>query len=291
MSTTIVCHYISQFLLRNFRDEKGKLYAFDKSTRKTTTHLSSKYILQRNRLYPQHIEDELQKIESQFSWHLKSLIEKIRKEKTFHLNEQQKKLLIKFILVQHARHPDRIEEILNKFDRRYIEESIIKIERNTRLSLSPEIKGVLLDSKSREPIVLANTFLYLIQDTLDQGPKNMLNPLADILDLGNFGVLTPGKMKKSFVIGDKGITIWPDKNYPLDHPSVRLIFPVSCDVTIVWGLQSVENNTVYLLPNEEVRKFNEFTLKQSDMIVGRSETLLNSLSHMYKRKDILMSDS
>ena len=291
MSDTKTCHYISKFLLRNFKDEKGKLYSFDKSTRKTATHLSPKYILQRNRLYPQHIEDELKKIESQFSWHLKSLIEKIRKEKTFQLNEQQKKLLVKFILVQHARHPDRIEEILNKFDRRYIEESIVKIERNSGLSLSPEIKSFLLDSKIREPIVLANTFLYLIQDTLDQGPKNMLNPLAKTLDLGNFGVLTPGKMKKSFVIGDKGITIWPDKNYPLHHPSVRLIFPVSFDVTIVWGLQSVENNTVYLLPNEEVRKFNEFTLKQSDMIVGRSETLLNSLSLIYKQKDIIMSDS
>ena len=290
MSNTKKCHYISQFLLRNFKDEKGKLYAFEKSTRNITTHLSPKYILQMNSLYPQHIEDELQKIESQFSWHLKSLIEKNRNEKTFQLSEQQKKLLIKFILVQHARHPDRIEEIINKFDRRYFEESMLTIERNTGLSFPPEIKSLFLDSEARKPIVLENTFSHLIQDTLDQGPKNMLDPLADTLNSGNFGILTPEKMRNSFVIGDKGITIWPDRNYPLHHPSVRLIFPVSYDTTIVWGLQSVENHTVYSLPCEEVRKFNRFILKQSDMIVGRSARLLNSLARIYKWKEIKLSD-
>lgn len=87
------------------------------------------------------------------------------------------------------------------------------------------------------------------------------------------------KKSKSFVIGDIPVIRYPSSETSLDSPEARLIYPVSWDVLIVWGLHDRDKELLFLSDDSYVRSLNETSLKQSNIIAGRSETLIRSLAH------------
>ena len=85
--------------------------------------------------------------------------------------------------------------------------------------------------------------------------------------------------KKSFIIGDTPYARFAPGS--LYERNTELWMPISTDVAVT-PFGPAENEELHLLTDSDVRLINEMIFRASDVVAGRSERLVRSLSECHK---------
>ena len=274
-------HFIPQSILRHFLpDDENTFYCFNK--RKGKTHRSTpKDIFFEDELYTKtswlggnskSMEFELGRLESEIAECVRNFVERAQ-ENTFSLSMEEKELWMKFLFVQVSRHPDQRENV--KRDPGWYEDTMPRVKPDGTI-IHPYARQYIQNPEIQKDIE-NEVRLRLI---FDSGVYDRLKPIFDSKEVFAITINIP---RKSFVIGDKGITRWPSGGSDLRDSDTRLLFPVRPDVIIAWGNTSATRK-VETTNREEIRKLNQLTASQSEVIVGRNKALIDSLARQEKRR-------
>ncbi len=271
-------HFIPQFILRNFTDKEGKLHCFDKERGGFFSTSPANVFLGKN-LYTKdedgkkltHVENGLSQIEGAFSEKIKQIIEAARSERYLELKPADEDLLRRFIDIQLGRHPYN-QEILKR-GLRDPERLEPHIERALGRPLSEEEQKILYNAQENDS---AQTIFLDQVNVSDDDPSSWMPALRE----RRIGICKVAQNAGEFVIGDKQIVIIPsktgDKN--LRNPDVRLLYPISYDVGILWGLMDWERKLMIFDDPRWAEDINKETFRSTDRIVaGRSEHQIQSL--------------
>lgn len=265
-------HFIPQFILRNFADQEGKLYCYDKE-RGRFFSTSPANVFSRKHLYTKdedgkkltHVENDLSQIEGKFSEKISQIIEAARSERYLELKPADEDLLRRFIDIQLGRHPYN-QEILEKGlrDPKRLEPHI---ERQLNRSLSEEERKILYNAQEND---FAQTIFLDQVNVSDDDPSSRMLVLRE----RRIGICKVAQNAGEFVIGDKQVVIIPsktgDKNFR--NPDVRILYPISYDVGIVWGLMDWNPKFCTCDDPQWIKDRNKETVRSTDRIVaGRSE--------------------
>lgn len=277
-------HYIPQFILRNFTDHNGKLYCFDKRLSKTFTSVPTNVFVKNNlntHKYEDgttstHLESSLSKeIESPAAVVVEKIITSARHGDNLELTQSEQKVWINFLYAQLMRHPHQRDFVQNK---NHIHQILDDIECNTD-HLIPEMRKYFEDPERKKRMANNAWQNAVMPPQEDQGQ------VMPILKSRSIGTILLTKKSKSFVIGDIPIIRLPSPETSLQAPEVRLLYPVSKDVIIKWGLSDGDEYLLLVSDNSCIRALNEASLRQSNIIAGCSEKLIQSLA--YSRHGIL----
>ncbi|MDE2770134.1 MAG: DUF4238 domain-containing protein [Bacteroidota bacterium] len=275
-------HYIQQSILEHFLpDGEVLFYCYNKL--KNRTHPSTprdmffEYELNTDTNWlgenSKSMEFELGHFESEICNLVERLVERAR-EGRFFLNPEEKELWTKFLFVQFARHPERLEGL-----RRTLKDVVKSLPRvrPDGVLINPTVRQYYQNPENPEnQDVLRKVFLSLI---FDHAAYARFKPIFDSKEVYAIIIDIP---EKSFVLGNKSITRWPKGNSDLRGPNTRLFFPVRPDVIIAWG-DTTAKHKVDMVNREGIRTINELTLFQSECIVGRNKALIESLALRMKR--------
>ncbi len=84
--------------------------------------------------------------------------------------------------------------------------------------------------------------------------------------------------RDSFVTGDMPLLKIPSPTASLVSPEARLLYPISWDIMVEWGLPDGGDEVRLLSDHRCICALNEMLVSQSSVVVGRSEELIRSLS-------------
>ena len=245
-------HYIPQFILREFTNERGNVWVFRKGSQSVIEvppvnialekHYNSTYNDgYRNR----ELESRLAElVENRFAPVLKDLINRIRDGRDPDLPSKKRDLLY-LAYIQFTR--------------------------------SRSIKDGFMDQRTDcGTDVSQNEYVRMINANLDcleeKGDGDIIYPLPgawEALLSESMGVLCIKNPKKSFVVGD----------IPLIKVSAtEIYFSVAPDIMIYWGRECDEPERKVLPSGDgNIRRFNEMILRDSTLIAGKSERVIKEL--------------
>jgi hypothetical protein len=273
-------HYVSQFILRNFADDGGRLYYFSRLWQQPEIRDSSPDgIFFERHLYSSIKKDgtknpRLEQAYSQLEGMAQPLLEKIiesahRRSKP-KFSAQERVDLNKFLYHHIKRSPDFVGErdSLAEFDR-LIEKATAEYLQTH--SISDEERREL-----QKPVVRQR----LMQNAKVVARSKGSAEVGIVFASRGLGVALVQNPKKSFVIG----------SYPyaqLSAPGimgippgfVEMWFPIASDVAITFFGDPFTERLV-ALNDSGVRAINEKIALSSNTIAGRSEALVRSLSRL-----------
>ena len=259
-------HFIPRMLLRNFTDENGFLYFFNKRfpercVRKTTP---DNFGLEKN-LYTDYDEqgnkDNLAEklfadLEGKTAEIFRKIINAARARKKPELTPPEKKTLDHYIYCQWGRVPDTTDPILN----RNLKES------DGRYKLISDMTPEEREKFEKE----------LRVKSLTRGVSEPSEKILRIFEDKGLAILALRKSKKSFVIGTNPVLRIPI-NLHLADPRAESWLPIAYDVAITPYYSHGIEKLLDKIEDQDVRGFNETILKQSSAIAGRPEKLISSL--------------
>lgn len=271
-------HFIPQFILRNFADKEGKLHCFNKETEKyfsthpvnvfAETHL---YTKDENGKKLTHVENDLSQIEGKFSEKIKQIIEAARSERYLELKPADEDFFRRFIDIQIRRHPYNQEILENVLQ--YLRRVESHIELQSNRPLNKEKQKILYNAEEKN---LAKTIFVDQINVSDDDPSSWMPALRE----RRIGICKIAQNAGEFVIGDKqvvlGFSETGDTN--LANPRIQILYPISYDVGIVWGLMDRERRLMIFDDPRWAEDINNETFRSTDRIIaGRSEHQIQSL--------------
>lgn len=277
-------HYIPRFILRNFTDQNGHFYCVrkeDKLIFKTSPH---NFFLEKD-LYTENLEDgtkstqietELSQIEGEFSEEINKIIDAARSESNLALDPSDEEKLLRFINCQINRHPYN-EELL-RIAYQNPEALQTQIEHELGRPLNKEELN-----KFKDPcLVVRGAFLHSI-NVPDYDPASWMRYLKQ----KRIGIYRVRQNAGEFVIGDKQIVIGTSKTRDTNLGNLRiwLLYPISHDVGVVWGLMDEEPKLDTIADSRWVDDINKESFRISRFIAGRSKHQLQSLLNQSLRSD------
>ena len=218
------------------------------------------------------MEYKLQRLDDEIQQCLIKFVERA-KEKKFFLSPEEKELWIQFLFVQFSRHPDQRENV--RRDPEWYEKTTPRVRPDGTI-IHPYARLHVQNPEIQKDIE-NEVRLSLIFDSV---VFNRLKPNFDSKEV--FAIII-NDQRKSFVIGDKGITRWPNENSDLRTPESRLLYPVRPGILIAWGNTGAVNK-VEIANRSQIREINELTVSQSDVIVGQNEVLVKSLAQWWRSR-------
>lgn len=266
-------HYIPQFILRNFTDDNGMLHCFNKETGQTFCS-SPANVFAMTWLYANRLEDgtvstqvetELSQIEGKFSGVINKVIEAARSESNLRLEPSDEEELREFINCQITRHPYNLK--LLKKGLREPERLQPHIEQNLNRTLSGPERNVLYNAQETD--LARNVFLSQINV-----PDDDLSSWMRALRQGRIGICKVEKNAGEFVIGDRQVVLIPSEtgDTNLRNPRVRLLYPISYDVGILWRLRDWEQRPIIFSDSQRMCDINKMAFETSELLIaGRSE--------------------
>ncbi len=254
-------------LLKNFTDEDGKLYFFDRRFKEKRILKTTPDALYRERdLYvvrdedgnrDDSAEDLFAEFEREAAPVFDKIITAIRNGKEPALNSSDRATLDRYIYFQWARVPDTADPIVDHTLKR------LSLESPEIGDLSPEElvefgKGVKVES--------------LVGD-ITEPRKRVLS----ILRSKSLAFVVIRRKNKSFVIGSKPVLqVFPERSDSAPRTFTAMWLPLAYDVAVAYG--EGEGGLMEFAEDQELRRFNENVFKQSQAIAGRSERLIASLA-------------
>lgn len=262
-------HSVPKMLLKNFTDEEGKLYFFDRRFKEKRILKTTPDALYRERdLYvvrDEHgnMDDSAEDLFAEFEREAAPVFDKIitavRDGKEPVLNSSERATLDRYIYFQWARVPDTAGPILD--------------HTLSRLSLEdPEIGD--LSSRELAEFGKGVNVESLVGDITE--PRERI--LSYLLSKSLAFVLIRRK-NKSFVIGSNPVLqVFPERSGNEPKPFLAMWFPIAYDVAVAYG--EGEGGLMEFTKDRELRRFNEDVFRQSQAIAGRSDKLIASLIGM-----------
>lgn len=274
-------HYIPQFILRNFADDESYLHCIAKhSPEHKYFRTTPKNVFLETNLYTEFSEDgtrstqaetKLSQIEGKFSEVITKIVEAVRSGGDPAVEPSDEDVLREFINLQINRHPEIKETLRNLCQRpgtlqSYVERWLGRPLNNAELEALNEFRGNRLADR-----VFTDTM-----NVPDDAPGSWMPDLKQ----QRIGICKIGEGAGEFVIGDKQIVIIPsetgDRN--LMSPGVWLLYPISYDVGVLWGLMDWEKKRIIFADPRWVCDINQESFRTSQSIVaGRSERQIRLL--------------
>ena len=262
-------HYIPKMLLKNFTNEDGNLYFYDKRMRRRRIlpTVPEKLYMERD-LYTLcdeggNIDDSAERLfaelERKTAPVLKKIITATRTRKEPGLTPSERRMLDHYSYCQWARVPETAYYVLDRSS-----------ERNAFRELVCGLSDEELKKFKKE--VLVGGFVSVITNPSER--------ILSFLGGKSLAFVVISKKNKSFVIGSISVLQVFPGNGPSGlgpRPFTALWLPVAHDVAVAYG--EGEGGLMEFTNDRELRQFNEDVFKQSQAIAGRSDKLIRSLAN------------
>ena len=275
-------HHVPQMILRNFTNEEGLLWGFNKKGQKAFQNTPQNIFVKRG-LYEEQdtrgekiapVEAKLAQLEGLADPIVKKIVSATGHNRCPNLASDEREYLCHFALSLARRTPHMrkmVEQIAPDMIRRLVEEY-----QSLHRPLSHEIRAKYDDQDWQRP---------RIQKAWAQ-TNDPFNPALDngeilsILRTMGLCVVKIENPKKSFVIGSNPcMKITPPGHAHLGDPKVELLIPMASDVLISMsrGFPYGQESFYRLNDTERIREINKAMAGQSLAIAGRSRELVESL--------------
>ena len=271
-------HYNPRMLLKRFVDTDGRLHFF-------TNHAPDKGVLTstpENLFLQKHLYTQVDEvgtkdvsIETSFLANLEGkadpIIEKIvcaaRRRQPPNLSHDEKDVFLTFFYIQLTRVPDVRDPIMDEVRHDTIEE----IEEAANVRSLTDDERAMLDGGEEMERRLKNANIQSL-------PMGLNNRVFQILKKKHMCValIRNPKPKRAFVIGSYPVVklSFPDRSF-LGDPTVQVWLPLARDVAV--ALNSGKCDRVKMIKDRDIQSLNESIFKQSTVIAGCSQELIESL--------------
>ena len=280
-------HYIPKFLLNNFTDDDGHLWAAHRLTGKVFRTIPDKLFREKD-LYvshdispstsgPQYRTDyasrevELSKLEGLAAPIVSKIIESVRQEQLPKLSIDENRKFMEFFLSIYRRNPIMLDQITECYFDDYYQaatktaaETSSDLPSKEDLYQDPEITEYINLSKQNTKSKFAAGDHKLIRDKDEAAMRDAGLYIIKILNT-----------KRSFVMGSCAFSI---KQHGIKEPD---LLPIASDIAIALIRGFGQERLLFVKPDnrgdEKIKAINTDSTAQSDIIVGRSEILVRSL--------------
>ena len=294
MSTTTKSqrhHYIPKFLLKNFIGHDGYLWVADRGQHKIYKTRPRKAFVEKG-LYVRHdiaqstknyeYELRLSKMESDVAPVIQEIIQRARKGQPAHLSEQNRRILKEYFLAMARRTPEsqmRVSQVGDKdafyeAARAQAEKHGFQLADRESLYTDPRILEIKRKIESNVNAGFASGVNNREKIELERFCKETGFLLARI-----------GNPRRSFVIGSHGVAI-VDACRPRDQDAGTWL-PIAHDVALL--VTAYPEREFFLSLGDDaahetlIKRINLASLSLSQIIAGRSEALISSLSRRKAR--------
>ena len=280
-------HYIPKFLLENFTNNNGYLWTAYRPARKvfqTTPH----NLFKEKDLYVSHDispsssklqystdyatrEGELSKLEGLAAPIVNKIIVSARQEHCPNLSDEETRKFMEFFLSVYRRNPSMLDQITDDFSDVYYHavsmraaETGYPLPAKEDLSQDPAINKLMELSKQNTKSKFAVGDHKILRD-------------KDEASMGNagLGIIKILNTKRNFIIGNCAFS---KKQHGKPEPAW---LPIASDIAVALIAGSVQEKLLLMKPDnrgdEKIKAINTNSAAQSDIFVGRSETLVGSL--------------
>lgn len=277
MGTSKRHHYVPQFILRNFTKQKKKFYCYDRERGRIFETTPKRVCVENNlntdiRNGSDRLESDLSGIESRASDLARRILKMVREQRKLELSSEERKTWAEFTWVQFNRHPDVRDELRNRNSNI---NTLREIEREMGRPAWPhEVREFCDQEKNRE--VSDATFRDTVM-TKDNKFDELYWPNMKDKSIGAI-VLEDGAGE--FVIGSQPLIVVPSDSGEtgVAFPGVKLLYPISYDVVVGYDLPKGKGKVQVFSSYDQVPNWNELSLRQSEMIMGRSEAIVRTLA-------------
>ena len=280
-------HYIPKFLLENFTDEDGHLWAVYRPDRKVFSTTPQNLFKERD-LYASHEiypssselqystdyatrEEELSKLEGISAPVVDKIITSARQEQTPELSYEENRIFMEFFLTIYRRTPIMLKQIGTDFSDIFYQVANL---RATETGYSLPTKDDLYQNP--DIIKLINLSEQNTKSRFAVGDHRILRD-KDEASMRNAGLLiiNAPNPKRSFIIGDCAFSI---KQHGKPEPD---LLPIASDTVvglinnpgqIILGIMKHDNRN-----DEKINTINVGSVARSNTFAGRSESLVRSL--------------
>ncbi|WP_316359769.1 DUF4238 domain-containing protein [Devosia sp.] len=272
-------HFVPQLLLRNFVNDDGLLFYFDKSAPYPAIRARSpKVVLNEWHLYTSVGSDGSRDVSQELAYSrlenlAKPVIDKIiaaaRTRQVPHLSTMEKRTWDVFLYEQWRRVPEVLKGLYSEEDwQRQINDAVLDIEAKIDRPLSADECAEV--ASFRDTARFRQSVLVKALGKQSRRTVGVLNSRGL-----SIGVAPQGR---SFVIGSKPtVRFSSPTSTRLDDPGVEFWLPIAHDVIVSPGSADPSYEQLFFLDTPMVRKVNAMATGQSTKIVARSESLLRSL--------------
>ena len=260
-------HFVPRMLLRNFTDEDGKLYFFDKrfeERRILKTTLDALYreydiyvVRDEDGTMDDSAEGRFAEFERKAAPVFDKIITEVRDVKNPTLSSSERETLDRYVLFQWARVPDTYEPILDHTLKK------LSLKDPGIGDLSPEEFSEFAKGLNVESLV-----------------GHIMEPREEMLSYlrsKSLAFVLIRRKNKSFVIGSRPVLqVFPTPSDSVPRAFTAMWFPLAHDVAVAYG--EGKGGLMEFTEDRELRRFNEDVFRQSQAIAGRSDKLLASLA-------------
>ena len=277
-------HYVPKFILENFTNEDGKLWAVDRPAQNIFQVTPHNLFKERDLYVSYHIspeaqydvdyatrEREISKREGLAAPITKKIIASVRQQRTPELSDEDVKIFKAFILDVYRRTPSMLDKITADFSDDYYQAA----------GKTADEAGDSLPLKEafyQDPSIMkhANYAKQNIKSKFATGNHPLLH-YKDEKTMRDSGlhIINMLNQKRSFVISDQAFSI---KQYGIPRPA---LLPIASD-TAVCLIANPGNVTLDIMEpgnhtNERISEINIGSVERSKVFAGRSEALVRSL--------------
>ena len=280
-------HYIPKFLLENFTDDNEFLWAAYRPARKvfqTTPH----NLFKEKDLYVSHDispssselqystdyatrEGELSKLEGQAAPVVNKIIASAREGDHPKLSNEETRKFMEFFLSVYRRNPSMLDQITDDFSDAFYHaastnaaEAGHPLPAKEDLSQDPAINKLMELSKQNTKSKFAVGDHEILRDKDEAS-----------MDNAGLGIVKIVKPKRNFIIGDCAFS---KKQHGTLEPAW---LPIASDIAVALIAGPGQEKLLSVKPDnrgdEKIKAINTNSAAQSDIFVGRSETLVRSL--------------
>ena len=268
-------------ILRNFTDNKGRLHCLYKPSGQLFS-TTPENVLAESHLYTRQdasgkkdvsAEKELSRLEGRVQPVVEKIVNAARKRERPALAPSEKNTWDEYFCSQLRRLPVARESLP---DEELVAEHLDRFEREIR-PLKPAVREKFSEPKFQGKLT-DNAWVQIVADP--QGE------LLEVLQDKGLVIGLIGNARMGFVTGDNPtIEIASQGRTDLRSPGVERLFPLAYDIVVTPGLPAGTERLVVMDDTVYVRRLNEEILKKSNIIVGCSHALIESLSFVVGRTD------
>lgn len=276
-------HYVPKMLLRNFTNEKGRLYFFDKRfpEKNVLESTPAKLFVERHlyTLYDEsggkdiRVEKLLVDIERDANAIVEKIINAARAGKLPKLTPHEKKIWDQFFCCQLVRVPEMINPYLKNFDKWVLQTTKEYEEKFGSLTVA---ERAIIEDSSTQSRIKHNFGAIAVINYLSKGE------LLTALGKKGLAIARISNPEKSFVIGSNPYIKTSDRNHFSDR-NAEIWLPVAYDILVSPSLSPGIERLIEIKENRKIREFNEHIFKRSSLIASRSRKLITSLAGVKQR--------
>lgn len=273
-------HYVPKFLLKNFSNEQGEFWCYNKKAPKLGIHLTNpeKSFYRKNYYNIETASGKDYSKELLFSSiesSTKPIVDKIiyaaHANRLPNLSTEERHTFNRFLFLQWKRTPDGLASRYSDAElEETLDEHLKYFSQNFR-ALTDEERNIANSPEARKRIIRASRVIAIA----DQGDF-----IQDVLKNTDLVIARINKRNKSYVVGSNAvIKLTPPGETRIGMNGVEVWMPISSEVAVCIASGIGNERLVILNENEYIRNLNSIIFKYSEITASRSKMLLESLQN------------